>query len=185
MPGRRCRITLSTVALITTLALQPLCIDLAAHLSDQLLIRGSLGYLDSKFDKFLDPDPKTGVLEDISDSAELRRVPKWTYNIGADYQWPVLRGTLTARVHYSFRDDYFSSPVRRQQDPLGRDMAPHQQRTDFFPDYELPLRDPDTRLNIAAFFKDAFGDKLRRLGATNAGLFWFGQRATSRHADMT
>ena len=150
------------------------------NLSERFLIRGSLGYLDSEFDKFLDPNPISLVLEDISDTAELRRVPKWTYDVGADYRWPLRGGTLTASVHYSYRDDYFSSPVRRQADPLGRDKAPDLSRTDFFLDFEMPLQDPDTRLTLSAFLKDAFGDKVRRLGATNAGLFWFGQRAAGR-----
>ncbi len=155
-------------------------LELLVNLSERFLIRGSLGYLDSEFDKFLDLNPISLVLEDISDTAELRRVPKWTFDVGADYRWPLRRGTLTASVHYSYRDDYFSSPVRRQADPLGRDKAPDLSRTDFFLDYEIPLQDPDTRLTFSAFLKDAFGDKVRRLGATNAGLFWFGQRAAGR-----
>ncbi len=155
-------------------------LEAMANVSEQFALRASIGYLNAQFDKFKDPNPLTGILEDISDTAELRRAPDWTFNIGADYRWPLRRGELTASVHHSFRDEYFSSPVRRQRDPLRRDMAPIDNRTDFFISYETPLRDADTQLRVSAFVKDAFGDDVRRLGATNAGLFVFGQRAAER-----
>jgi iron complex outermembrane receptor protein len=151
-------------------------LETAMNLTDRLLIRGSLGYLDAGFDDYLSPNPLTGDLEDISGTAELRRAPEWTYNIGADYHWPLSRGSVTASVHHSYIDEYFSSPVQRQQDPLQRDTTPDDHRTDFFLSYELPLRGNVGQLSVRAFVLDAFGNKVRRLGGFNAGLFYFGVR---------
>lgn len=155
-------------------------LETLANLSERLVVRGSLGYLHSKFDEYLDPDPITGQLEDIASTAELRRVPEWNFSIGADYRWPVGRGSMTASIQHSYLDTYFSSPVRRQRDPLQRDIAPDDHRTDLFLDYELPIGETGNQLTITAFIKDAFGDKVRRLYNTNAGLFYFGRRAAER-----
>jgi iron complex outermembrane receptor protein len=151
-------------------------VESVLNLTDRLVLRGSLGYLDAEFDDFLSPNPLSGELEDISDTAELRRAPEWTYNVGADYRWPLSRGNVTASVQHSYSDEYFSSPVLRQRDPLKRDTAPDVHRTDLFLSYELPLRQDRGTLNLRAFMLDAFGDEVRRRSATNAGLFYFGVR---------
>lgn len=156
-------------------------LETTVSLTDRLLLRASIGYLDAEFDEFLVPnfeDPP--VLEDISSTAELRRVPEWTYNIGADYVRPLASGSLTASVHHSYTDEYFSSPVRRQRDPLKRDVAPDDHRTDFFLTYDFPLGEDRGQVTVSAFILDAFGNKVRRVTAINAGLFYFGRRVAER-----
>ena len=148
--------------------------------TDQLSFRAAVGYLDSEYDKYDSVNPITLAPEDISDTAELRRVPEWTYSIGAEYLMPVGPGQLIGTVHHSYTDEFFSSPVTRQKDPLKRDVAPSHHRTDFFLTYDLPIRDDGTMLSASAFIKNAFGSDVRRVGAVDAGLFWFGQRAAEQ-----
>jgi iron complex outermembrane receptor protein len=148
--------------------------------TDNLQFRGALGYLDSEYDKFDSVNPISLEPEDISDTAELRRVPEWTWSIGGDYYLSLGPGQLIASVHHSYIDDVFTSPVARQEDPLGRDIGPDDHRTDFFVTYELPIRDDTTLLSATLFIKDAFGNDVRRAGAVQAGLFWFGQRAAEQ-----
>jgi hypothetical protein len=157
-------------------------LETTASLTDRLLVRASIGYLDSEFDEFLVPIPESDPLEleDISSTAELRRAPEWTYNIGADYVLPLARGSLTASVHHSYTDEYFSSPVLRQRDPLERDVAPEDHRTDFFLNYDFPLGEDRGQVTVSAFVLDAFSNKVDRVGAFDAGLFYFGRRVARR-----
>ncbi len=156
-------------------------IEAVANLRERLTVRASLGYLDAEFQKFLDPNPLTGVLEDIADTARLRRAPEWTWNLGADYRWPLPGGrALRATVHHSYQDEFFSSPVRRQQDPLRRDVGPSDHRTDLSLSWETPLGNGGGQLVVSAFGKDVFGDRVRRVAAVNAGLFVFGRREPER-----
>ncbi len=148
--------------------------------TDNLSFRAAAGYLHAEYDTFDSFNPITFEPEDISDTAELRRAPEWTYSIGGEYRLPVGPGELIGTVHHSYTDEFYSSPVRRQKDPLERDVAPDHHRTDFFLSYDMPIRNDGTMLSATAFVKNAFGDDVRRVGAVSAGLFWFGQRAAER-----
>lgn len=148
--------------------------------TERLLFRGSFGYLDAEYKTFDSINPISLAPEDIADTARLRRVPEINYSIGAEYRMPIGAGELIATVHHSYTDEFFSSPVQRQQDPLGRDIAPEDHRTDFFLTYDRPIGDNGTHLTATAFMKDAFGDEVRSALPFNAGLFWFGQRVAER-----
>ena len=148
--------------------------------TDRLSFRAAFGYLNAGYDRFDSVNPLTLQPEDISSTARLRRTPDVTYSVGAEYRVPAGAGELIATVHHSYTDEFFTSPVQRQRDPLRRDVAPDNHRTDLFLAYDMPLGQNGTRFNVAAYLRDAFGAKVRHAGAVSAGLFWFGQRAAER-----
>jgi iron complex outermembrane recepter protein len=65
------------------------------------------GYLDSEFKEFLEFDPATGGTINVADQRFTQYTPEHTFNAGVEYT--MLRasyGELTARLDYSYNDDY-------------------------------------------------------------------------------
>lgn len=72
-----------------------------------LLVSFNYGYLDSGFEEFLEFDPALGAVVDVADERFTQYSPQHTVNLGLEYT--VFRahfGELTARLDYSYNDDY-------------------------------------------------------------------------------
>ena len=88
-------------------------IETRINITDQFSIEGSLGYTDASFDKFegFDADGVPGY-DPVTDPAaakslKFERVPELTYNIMANYYYPLESGAeLDFRVSYSYTDDF-------------------------------------------------------------------------------
>lgn len=76
-------------------------LDLTAKPADGLTISGNLGYLDAKYKNFFGDIFSTGTPVDAT-FLKIRRAPKWTWNIGANYEIDAGPGTfwISGDVHY-------------------------------------------------------------------------------------
>lgn len=78
--------------------------ELTAVLSDALSVQAGASYIDTEYDSYLD----AGV--DVSDRHFIA-IPESEFNIAAIYGAPVQFGEFSARLDYSWRDEYFNSEV--------------------------------------------------------------------------
>ena len=76
-------------------------LDLTARVTENLTIRGNLGYLDAKYKNFFGDIFSTGTPVDAT-FLKIRRAPKWTWDVGAAYEQEVGNGTLwlNAELHH-------------------------------------------------------------------------------------
>ncbi|MBK1970261.1 MULTISPECIES: TonB-dependent receptor [Brevundimonas] len=75
-------------------------------LTDSLTANFAVGYLDSKFEKFIRYNLVTQQYEDISDLVVLQNAPKWTGYLGLTWQGQLAGGALAVTPSVSYRDDY-------------------------------------------------------------------------------
>ncbi|XHS01473.1 hypothetical protein ACFB49_30780 [Sphingomonas sp. DBB INV C78] len=81
---------------------------------DGLTLSGSVGYTDPKFKEFAFRDPATNMIIDVADEARFSNVPKWNYNVSAQYQFPSFGfGELLAQANYSYRSKMYFFPLDR------------------------------------------------------------------------
>lgn len=106
-----------------------------------LRIDASIGYLDATYDKFFIELPPPGV--DYSGKT-LNNAPKWTLHTGLQYQWPVGRNSLLARVDWSYKDDIYFD---RANTPLDMQKA-------------YSLINGRIRYDAEEWFVDVFGNNL-------------------------
>ena len=77
----------------------------AWRLSDELTLRGSLGWLDSEFDEFrADTDFDGRIDTDLSNSA-VARAPQFTANLDLLYGWEFFAGSLDWALNLNYVDD--------------------------------------------------------------------------------
>ena len=76
-------------------------LDLTARVTENLTLRGNLGYLDAKYKNFFGDIFSTGTPVDAT-FLKIRRAPKWTWDVGAAYEQEVGNGTLwlNAELHH-------------------------------------------------------------------------------------
>lgn len=67
-------------------------LDFTAVVTDGFTLSGNLGYLDAKYKDFLADTNNDGVVDDNS-RLKLRRAPKWTYTVSANYEQEIGPGT--------------------------------------------------------------------------------------------
>ncbi len=92
--------------------------ELAAKPTSQLSLNAALGYTDAEYTE-LAPGVNIVTLD-----SKFVKTPKWTYNVGAQYDVPVSgdSGTVTARVDWSYRSAVENNPsniVSLRQDGFG------------------------------------------------------------------
>ena len=80
-------------------------LDVQAFLSENLSMRGNLGYLDTEYDDFEYTDINGGTV-DLSD-LDFRRAPDWTGTIDATYQWELAGGDAWVRVAYHYIGEHY------------------------------------------------------------------------------
>jgi len=90
----------------------------ALVVTDSVTANFAVGYLDTKFEKFLRYNLTTQQYEDISDLVVLQNAPKWTGYLGVTWRGDVAGGSLAVTPSVSYRDDYsqfeFPNPVLDQ-----------------------------------------------------------------------
>lgn len=75
--------------------------------TEDLTLTFNYGYLDAEFKEFLEYDPVLNKTVDVARSRYTQYTPKHTVNVGVEYTMLRARyGELTARVDYSYNDDY-------------------------------------------------------------------------------
>ena len=72
------------------------------------------GYINAQFNEFLDTDPLTGELVDLSDTVVITNTPKWSINSGFDYSFDSYDGymVLAGNVSYRSPTNIFEVPSR-------------------------------------------------------------------------
>ncbi|WP_313001008.1 TonB-dependent receptor [Brevundimonas sp.] len=90
----------------------------ALVVTDSVTANFAVGYLDTKFEKFLRYNLTTQQYEDISSLVVLQNAPKWTGYLGVTWRGDVAGGSLAVTPSVSYRDDYsqfeFPNPVLDQ-----------------------------------------------------------------------
>lgn len=159
-------------------------LETQAQITDALSFRGSVGYLNAKYDEFLIPDLANpgGPLLDVADERQLRRAPDWTLSAGLTYEQP-LSDTLDliASVDYSFQDEQATNLVR-DASGLGRDIIDKNSSLDL----TLGIKsNNDTGFNwsLTGYVIDVTDGNDGRLASTlDVGVFYFGVgQATRRY----
>ncbi len=153
-------------------------LEALARPGDDLELRLALGHLHGDYQKYDAFDPATGQVEDASDTAELRRAPRWNANAGVRYHRALGPTTLALDANWRWTDDFFTSAVTFGRDPYGRDETAAFHVVDFSASLAVPTESSVPWLqsvSITGFLKDAFDDDVGRLGPTlDAGPFFFG-----------
>ena len=123
-------------------------------IGDRLLVQGSLGYLDAKYDQYTD-----GV-EDFS-GQQLRGIPEWHRDLGLTYELPVSNAlNLTLRASYHFRDELQNTANNEGYVSPDRELF----------HASASLGSTDGRWKVTAFGKN-LGNNASEGGATDVG-FW-------------
>ena len=83
-------------------------LEVAAIPFSGLRLQAGFGLTDAEFDEFLADLNSDGNVTENS-HLDMRRAPKYTYNLSAEYAFPLPAegGDLSLRLDYSNRDDYF------------------------------------------------------------------------------
>jgi iron complex outermembrane receptor protein len=82
-------------------------VELTAQLSDGLRLSANYGYLDAKYDEFIDVDLFTGEYRDFKNERDFPYAPEATGSLALDWRVGELGiGVLDAHFDWSFKDDY-------------------------------------------------------------------------------
>lgn len=125
-----------------------------------LQLTANVGYLDSKYDEFLEYDPAVDAVVDKSDEKDNQYAPEWTYNLSAEYT--LTRGTwgeAIARLDYTHSDDYVAYVNPEQNRPLQLDSYGLLNGRLTLAD--IGLGAGDTRLNLALWGKNLTDEDYR------------------------
>jgi len=91
--------------------------DAVAIPLDGLTIDFSYGYLDAKFNKFMERNPATNMLEDISSIMTMKYAPKNTAVLGVQYDFqPFSFGALSVRFDMNYQDSMVFHTYANQWD---------------------------------------------------------------------
>ncbi|MCG3171811.1 MAG: Vitamin B12 transporter BtuB [Pseudomonadales bacterium] len=91
--------------------------DMVAVPVDGLTIDLTYGYLDARFDKFMDRNPVTDQINDISGTATMKYAPENTASLGVQYDFePFSFGALSARLDVNYRDSVVFHTHQNQWD---------------------------------------------------------------------
>ena len=83
-----------------------------------LTINAAYGYLDASFDEYLQRNPATNQLVDISDRVEVGYTPENTWNVGAQFDFePFAFGQLSLRADVSYFDEVVFHPYQNEYTP--------------------------------------------------------------------
>jgi iron complex outermembrane recepter protein len=158
-------------------------LETQAQLTDGLSLRGNVGYLNTKYGRFVirdpaSPNPLSPLFIDVASQRQLRRAPKWTAAVGARFEQPIGGLKIIATADYNYvaknaanltRDTYIRNGVL-----LTRDIIDAQYSADF----SLSLGSNETRgaeWQVTGYIRDAFDKNAGRLSTVlDAGPFYFG-----------
>lgn len=135
-------------------------LELLAQPVEELIISANYGYVDPKYDEFIDVDPFTGEVGNLKDSRDFPYTAKNTASIGIDYtvgnfDW----GMLSARLDWVYNDEYVPY------------VNPEQNATSQIDSYdllnarvtlsEIPLGNSGQTLQVAAWGKNLTNEHYR------------------------
>jgi len=115
---------------------------------DWLRLRSAVGYLDGKYDEFI----QGGV--DLSDQRNLRYAPKWSVSVGGDASYPIGDDKLLVAANYKWTDRFATSVVK-DTTGLDRDFIEAYGTFDFSLGYEGSIGDR-SKWRVSGFVNDAF-----------------------------
>ncbi len=157
--------------------------EIVAVPDDHLTFNASLSYLNAKYLGFLRDVNGDNIPDDVS-TLMLRRAPKWSWSVGANYDREVGSGKLEFSTQFRFVDKYATSIVPNVPIIIGqvtndlRSIAEPREILDASLAYTLQMGRTDVRFTV-------YGRNLtdnRGLGSTLpvAGLFTFGSARPPR-----
>ncbi|MBB3981061.1 iron complex outermembrane receptor protein [Sphingobium fontiphilum] len=86
-------------------------LEVQAMPTDGLTLRGSVGYLDTKYKEFLYFDPVSAVVYDLKGEA-LQNAPKWAGTLGANYSLELAGGSkIVADLSYQYTSKKFYTAI--------------------------------------------------------------------------
>ncbi len=140
--------------------------------TEWLRLRNAIGYIDGKYDSFL----QGGV--DIKNLRNLRYAPKWSVSAGADVTLPIGDDTLIVTSNYKWTDKFATAIVK---DTLGlnRDFIGSYGTFDATIGYEGKLGDR-SKYKLAVFANNAFHKDGRLYRKVITGPFSFASREVGR-----
>ena len=159
-------------------------LELIARATPELTFRAAGAYLSAKYDDFLIPNlANPGQFVDITNVANFRRAPKWTGNVGLDYDKALDdRNSINFNTNLAYLDDFFTSPRR---DPTGRNRDTIAAHTTL--DASLAFihsGDSFKRLRIAVYGRDLLNKGNRITNTLDAGVFYFGVVSANREGGV-
>jgi iron complex outermembrane receptor protein len=80
-------------------------LEMTAQVSDNLTLRGNLGYLNSEYDEFLADTNFDGEIDIDLSNEDVNRAPEWQYGLDAIYVHDFMQGDLTWIAGLSFEDE--------------------------------------------------------------------------------
>jgi iron complex outermembrane receptor protein len=164
-------------------------VDIAAKVSNNIILTGSIGALDASYDEF-QIDLNGNGLEDAGEDAsgrDLRRAPDFTLSLAADYVVPVGDGDLDFNLRYSFIDDYQTTIVP-QPDDFGRndERGLHLAENDLSASLTYTFENAVGRTYyIRIFGRNLFDETGINSAVSVAGLFTFGGARAPRDYGIT
>ncbi len=82
-------------------------VDVQAYITQNLSLRGNIGYLDTQYDGF-GYEALDGSTVDLSD-LEFRRAPDFTGSLDATYEWDTAGGNAWVRAAYHFIGEHYTN----------------------------------------------------------------------------
>lgn len=100
-------------------------LELAAQLTDRLQAGLNYGHQRPKYVEYKSrPDPVTGEVTDLSDTAYFPHTPNNTYSAFLLYEQPLALGLLRARLDWSYRDEMnFLAPKPERNESKGAEIV--------------------------------------------------------------
>ncbi|MCB1675629.1 MAG: TonB-dependent receptor [Halioglobus sp.] len=153
-------------------------LELLAQPLDALTVSVNYGYLDPEYDEFLEVDPFTGETADFKDERDFPYAAENTASVGLQYEVGVSDwGLLTARLDWSYNDDYvpFTNPGQNATSQLDSYELLDARLTLS----EIPLGDGS--LQVAAWGKNLTDEDYRTTTIPFVGLWtvsYFGEPRT-------
>ena len=116
-------------------------IEFQALLTDNFTLSGALGILDTKID-----DPQliriTGGFEVTIDGLDLPKAPDLSYNLAAEYRWPMGANSAWGRIEFIHRDGQYSD-IEGLTNKQTRGPSPNWGVSRIVGDNEFPFLSPD------------------------------------------
>ena len=79
-------------------------VELSALVTDNLILRASVGYLDGQFDKVSSDLNRDGVINSEDKALDLPRLAPWSWQVGANYDMYFDHGSVSMHANYNHRD---------------------------------------------------------------------------------
>ena len=147
--------------------------------SNNLSLNAALGILDAEYDSYDDG----GV--DISDRAQLRMAPEYTFSFGVDYDVELSRGDLALSATFSGRDKYYGQANYKTYNPVTGpiNIVEEIEQLDISATFRTETANGNV-LKITAFGNDILEDGGRISRTFDAGAFAFAATKKRQHFGM-